>query len=175
MSTVGLIIGHTPDEPGAANRGQQISEWHYNSTLVRMVNRRLDDTVIILRGRPNDWDGLPRKVNETGVDFAVSFHLNAYKGDAKGSETLYWHSSSQSRHLAEGLQEAFVSALGTSDRGVKPREEGDRGWTLLKHTTMPIVICEPFFIDDGLAHHQPKTADLADAYTRAIIAYRGNA
>lgn len=172
MADVGLIIGHTPDEPGATNPEQQISEWHYNATLARMVASQLDNAQIIMRDRPNDWRGLPSKVNAASADFAVSMHLNAYKGDAKGSEVLYWHTSRQGKALADLLQPTFTGMLGTKDRGTRPREKYDRGWRLLRETDMPIVIAEPFFVDDQLTEMQPKTAELAAAYVSAIDEYR---
>jgi len=170
--TIGLIVGHTPDEPGAGNTEQQINEWHYNATLAKMVAGSVQNACIIYRDRPNDWRGLPEKVNRTGVDFAVSMHLNAYKGSAKGSETLYWHASGASHTLARRLQQSFVGALGTKSRGAVPRKKGERGWRLLRYTEMPICICEPFFIDDQLKAYQPKTAELAEAYAKAITDYR---
>jgi len=173
MDTVGLIVGHTPDEPGATNREQQISEWHFNRTLAAMVDAQLQDSKIILRDRPNDWGGLPGKVNQAGVDFAVSMHLNAYKGDAKGSESLHWYNSNASQRLGQALLDNFVNLLGTQDRGRKEVRNGDRGWRLLKQTTMPIAIAEPFFIDDQLSTMQPHTAKLAAAYLNAIDEYRG--
>jgi len=173
MDTVGLIVGHTPDEVGAVNAEQQIGEWHFNRTLAAMIDNQLQDSQIILRDRPNDWHGLPSKVNQSGVDFGVSLHLNAYKGDAKGSEVLHWHNSTASQRLAQALQDNFVNLLGSEDRGRKEVRNGDRGWKLLKQTTMPICIAEPFFIDDQLSTMQPHTAKLAAAYLNAIDEYRG--
>jgi N-acetylmuramoyl-L-alanine amidase len=164
--TVGLLIGHTPDEKGATHPGTQIQEWDFNFPLVQRVHRALDDSKIILRGRPNDWGGLPSRVNESGVDVCVSFHLNAYKGDAKGSEVLCWPDD-RSVELANALQTQIVLALGTRDRGVKTRTEG-RGSHLLEHTEMDLAIVEPFFIDDQLQSLAGRMEDLAKAYIRAI-------
>jgi len=167
---VGLLIGHTPDEKGATHPGTQIQEWDFNFPLAQMVHRELDDSKIIRRGRPNDWKGLPSRVNATGVDVCVSFHLNAYKGSAKGSEVLCWPDD-RSVDLANALQTHIVDALGTRDRGVKTRTDG-RGSHLLEHTEMDTAIVEPFFIDDQLEAFAGQLDALAGAYIRAIREFR---
>jgi len=168
----GILIGHTPDETGAGNRPQQINEWHFNATLARAVAHRVASPVVIItRDRPNDWHGLPAKVNEAGPDFVVSMHANAYKGAAKGSETLYWPTSEEGKFFAESLVQNFVEVLKGPNRGARARREG-RGSRLLKETAMPTVIAEPFFIDDELTKAQKHFCGLAEAYASAISEYR---
>lgn len=72
-----------------------------------------------------------------------------------------------------------MKCLRLQDRGLKPcntahkGKAGDRGGYLLKHTIMPTVIAEPFFIDcdKSLALAQSKIGQLAQAYERAVIRY----
>ncbi len=51
------------------------------------------------------------------------------------------------------------------NRGCKPiYSNTERGSHLLRHTTAPCIICEPFFIDDD----QVKSEDVVNAYIEGI-------
>jgi len=50
--------------------------------------------------------------------------------------------------MAEILNENLVDALGLNNRGIKPKSAEDRGGYLLKSTSAPCIIAEPFFIDN---------------------------
>ena len=169
-----IIIGHTPASPGATSRRGYVTEWNYNSFLAPLIeDRAASDCIIVERGLPNDYDGLPAKVNATGADFAIELHANAFNGEASGTEMLYWHSSTKGKQLAEILQTEILRALGLRHRGIKPCRRADRGGYLLQKTRMPCVIAEPFFIDhDGdLEAATRGMCRLAEAYASAIDHY----
>jgi len=168
MPKVALIIGHTPSSPGACNNESGLCEYRFNAPLAADVQSLLGvDSVIVER---NTYERLPADVNATGADIAVSMHANAGPGPASGSEVLHWHSSTDGATLAACLQSQFLEALDLSDRGTKPRRFGDRGGHLLGRTSMPCVICEPFFIDNDtdLQRAIDRKQSLARAYATGI-------
>ncbi len=178
MKTIALIIGHSAKSGGAANRAHGINEFQFNGPLAHCVAEKLMlygfDPIIICRDC--SYSKLPKKVNQTGADLAVSFHCNAFNDKSNGSETLYYKNSSKGILLASAIQKEVVQCLGLKDRGLKPcvasykGKAGDRGGLLLQKTSMPCVIVEPFFIDSdsSLELAQERFDDLATAYALGI-------
>lgn len=171
---VALIVGHSQSSQGASN-ANGMTEWAFNHVLASLVANHLTASgkvkpVLIHR---DTYSELPEKVNETGADIAVSFHANAFNTEATGSEVLYYHRSIKGRKLADIMQFAATDALGLTDRGIKPKNESDRGGHLLRHTSMPCVIVEPFFIDNSadLKIAMEKQCELAKNYAHAIEGY----
>lgn len=174
MKTVALIIGHSQESQGAAN-ANGMTEWKYNTELVAAIADQLRKCgsvkpIIVER---DTYADLPDKVNATGADIAVSFHANAFNTEVSGSEVLYYHRSIAGKQLAQDIQQAAIVTLGLTDRGIKPKDESDRGGHMLRHTTMPCVIVEPFFIDNDsdLTIGFRKQNALAVRYARAIEGY----
>ena len=112
-----------------------------------------------------------RDINDTEADFAINLHCNAFNREASGTEVLYYHKSKTGEKIAKILQSSSVDALGINDRGIKPETAEDRGGFLLRYTSMPCLIAEPFFIDnyDDLAIAGSKRDDLVQAYADAIV------
>lgn len=175
---IAIIVGHTPSSPGAVNARSGISEWDFNDPLAREIAHLINTTcngheaVLVYRDLPNDYNGLPSKVNRQQPDAIISLHANGHSTQAAtGTEMLYWHSSQKGKELAGLLQQEVLSALGLRDRGLKPiHDEKERGGKLLFRTRAPCVICEPFFIttDDDLETAQAGRDALIDAYVTAI-------
>ena len=170
-----LIVGHTPKAGGAVSVGG-VSEFDFNDALARDIARRVTgaEVRLVYRGLPNDYAGLPAKVNATRADFAVSLHFNsAADARASGTEVLFAQVSSRSRVLAAMVHSHLLHALKLPDRGIKARAKQDRGSTLLYKTAMPCVIAEPFFgssfTDWGRAISMRE--ELVQAYVRAIEDY----
>jgi N-acetylmuramoyl-L-alanine amidase len=113
----------------------------------------------------NHWDALPTQINALRPDLCISFHINSFdRADATGSQVNFFHSSTKGRKLAQLAMDAN-STLGLPKRvdgtGLLPQSSG-RGVKLLKETTCPTIINEPFFLSNP--------ADLA-AYQRHYKAY----
>lgn len=174
---VGIIVGHKPSRPGATNQRYRMSEYTFNSALaeaiVSILKRSPWIKPFVIFRQPDSYSKLPAKVNATGVEFAISLHANAYDKSATGTEVLYYEGSPKGKELARILQSSLLLALGLANRGIKPRDEEDRGGTLLRYTSMPCVIAEPFFIDnDGdLIRARDRWTELATAYADAIEQY----
>ena len=171
-----LVIGHKHASPGAVNAATGLSEFDFNDRLsieVQDIVRRdfagIPDVIRIYR---RTYAALPRDVNESQSDFAVSMHCNAFAGvdDAKpsGTETLYYHRSTDGLQLAGKMQVSIVRALGLRDRGVRKKHAEDRGGCFLAYTRMPSVICEPFFIDNDDDLKIARESDLALGYARGL-------
>jgi N-acetylmuramoyl-L-alanine amidase len=168
-----LLVGHTAESPGARNPSTGLTEFMFNDRLADDIHRALHphvQTVIFHRMRLRD---LPLALNAVCPRFIVSLHCNAFNTRVSGTETLYWHKSSQGLLLAGRLQNAIVSVLDLPNRGVKPKTSEDRGGYLLRYTEAPCVIAEPFFIDntEDLYRAQGRYSSLVAAYAGAIEEY----
>jgi len=139
-----VSVGHSPSAQGACNLRDGISEYQYNSMLVVLVREELEklgiDVVVVSRTTLNE---LPNLVNQTKADIAVELHCNAFDENTSGSEVLHFTTSSEGALLATFINEEVCDVLGLRNRGIKPSDRE----LLLKKTTMPCVIVEPFFID----------------------------
>jgi len=171
MKKCALVIGHKKTSPGASNKSSGVTEFVLNDKLAQDIELELSG-VEIQRVYRRTYDSLPGDINELNPDFIVSLHCNAFDGTASGTEVLYYHRSMKGKLMAEILNEQLVKALGLKDRGIKPKSAEDRGGYLLKNTTAPCVIAEPFFIDNNkdLKTAVDKRDLLISAYARGIAA-----
>lgn len=178
MKKLAIIIGHTQHSPGACHESG-LCEFGFNQPLAHQLADKLlgkVETTIVYRGRPNDYRGLPAKVNRTGADYAISLHCNSFNAQSNGTEMLYWHTSSEGKRLASSLQRHVLSALGLRDRGLKPITPQDkRGRHLLQKTNMPCVICEPGFFSNerDFAVLMANQSALVQAYADAVLEVLG--
>ncbi|OOQ94234.1 N-acetylmuramoyl-L-alanine amidase [Bacillus cereus] len=109
-------------------------------------------------------------------DIFVSIHGNGTDSkQGQGTETFYYESAttrgtnpnvSESRLLAEKIQERLVDALGTKDRGVK---KGDL--YVIRENTMPAVLAELAFVDNKSDADKIATPEQRQSAAEAI--YQG--
>lgn len=175
---VAIIVGHEPTKPGAVNQAARMSEFTLNSALAGqlvdlLAKRSAWIKPEIVYRAPEGYSKLPGKVNAGNFHFAISLHCNAYNQKATGTEVLYYGTSAKSKELARTLQANLMLALGLADRGIKARETEDRGGYLLRYTSMPCVIAEPFFIDNDsdLKRASDRWPELVGAYADTIEQY----
>lgn len=144
---VALSIGHSESDCGAVNQTFGITEYQYNNELAYLVSKQLSklghEVVLVRRKTLNE---LPKQINATGADICVELHCNAYNKLVSGTEVLHYEESTEGAKLAAELQEAICDTLGLRDRGTKPSGRE----LILKKTSMPCVITEPFFIDNDV-------------------------
>ncbi len=169
-----LIIGHKASRPGACNSKHQMCEYQFNDSLAVEIydQMKVDHPhihLVIIHRR--SYKTLPDDINAVNPIFAISMHCNAVNTKLNFTETLYYHRSSRGKILAAILQQNMVEALGFRDRGIRPKTVEDRGGTLLKHTNMPVVIAEPFCIDNDVAFEtvMVKYDDLRNAYIDTLV------
>jgi len=168
-----VVVGHRKSARGATSGDARVTEFDFNSTVADEIKRRVKKARVEIVFRENSTSGyrkLPAKINKLRPHFVVSLHCNAFNSSASGTETLYYHSSDKGKKLAGVVQRHLLSALELSDRRIKPKQQSDRGGSLLKFTQAPCVICEPFFIDNDadLSVAKRRQIGLAKAYAAAI-------
>lgn len=146
-----IDIGHSKNSPGAVNKKHNTSEFLFNEALAKdvLADSHALDVKVELFYR-STYDALPREINARNPDVVLSLHCNAFDTKARGCETLYYHSSSKSKGIAQICQNNLVKALQAVDRGIKPKHADDRGGYQLRYVKAPIVIMEPFFIDNDM-------------------------
>uniref|UniRef100_A0A6H1ZIV1 Putative N-acetylmuramoyl-L-alanine amidase n=1 Tax=viral metagenome TaxID=1070528 RepID=A0A6H1ZIV1_9ZZZZ len=141
-----LIIGHKESSQGAVSPSG-ITEFAYNQELAKLIKKYVERAEVVIVYR-RTYEQLPDDVNQIKPDFAISLHCNAFNKKASGSETLFYNGSSKGKALAQKLQTAIVKVLGLPDRGIKAKTSEDRGGYLLRYVKAPVVLIEPFFIDN---------------------------
>ena len=119
---------------------------------------------------------VPKVANKSGADLFMSIHMNGFNNEtACGTETWYAKSSLNGKRLAElvnsKLTEAFES-YSLKNRGAKADE---RGFLVLKATSMPAVLTEIGFISNKKEAEFIKNHidAIADRLLRAILLYFG--
>lgn len=165
-------IGHGYGDPGAVNKELGVTENGFNRELAELIQKQLPVSVIVIEQDTSGLNGLVKRINEVNPAFVVSLHSNAAENNtATGTETLYWHTSANSKRLAEIMQAGLVKALGLPNRGIKPRDN----LAILRGTKCPAVIVEPFFISNNEDYKKAKfaMADMAKAIVSGIAMYAG--
>ena len=181
LITVGLVVGHDLVNQGAGNN-VGMTEWLYNSHLVSLISEKMMERTslqpIVIFRDVGDYGGLPDKINRTGVNIAIEFHCNSYaekpgQPEVDGCATLHLARSKQGAVLASLVQDAMLDVMGNNNRGAKGLRDGDLGYPVVRYTSMPCIITEPFFIDNVEAAQTglEKANDLADAILDAIKEY----
>lgn len=150
-----VSIGHSFKEQGATTRDGKTSEYIFNTALAQLIKDQLvkDGYEVVITNRLTDGGGTGmtadvRAINASASDLCVELHCNAFNTKAQGCETLYWYRSKKAKQLAQCIQNEMVNALGNNDRGEKGINSSGRGAKVLRETEMPMVITEPFFIDN---------------------------
>jgi N-acetylmuramoyl-L-alanine amidase/N-acetyl-anhydromuramyl-L-alanine amidase AmpD len=173
-----IDIGHQPSAAGAEGQldGKTVTEFEFNSDLAKRIHPLVKDAEIVVISRDDTADGyekLPALTNSYDPAFVISLHANANGPTATGSEVIYFHTSERGKKLAGLLQKEFLTALELRSRGLKGRAGNERGGSQLINTRAPIVIGEPFFINNeaDLRTATRKKDALAAAYAAAIDAY----
>ena len=181
--TLGIIVGHERNAPGAIMVTTKQAEYFWNDDLAKRLkaiadHQRSMKVVIVYRdgvGR----EGAAKQVLAQKCDVAMELHFNSFSNPAvKGTEVL---SSTYTRDMefAAHIQKALVACLGRkkadkSDRGVKVLKKGDRASTNV-YLMPEIPNCLPEFFfgsspeDCHLANE--KKQDIAKALHDAVLTW----
>ncbi|MGB1247812.1 MAG: N-acetylmuramoyl-L-alanine amidase [Chitinophagales bacterium] len=168
-----LVVGHRPNAPGACSAKFNICEFPFNKEIAEQVQAKVKNARVQLVYRdnhPKGYSTLPAKINALSPNFIVSLHCNAASPDAKGTEMLYYHTSTKSHKMAKIMQRKVLDAFNFSNRYTKARSGDDRGVHLLKNTAAPCIITEPFFFSNDTETEivLNNKSKLVDAYTNGI-------
>ena len=82
------------------------------------------------------------KVNGKKYDLVIESHLNAFNGSAKGTEVLYYPTSTKSKEYAQRVNDKLDDIF--TDRGIKSRSD----LYILRDTDCPAILIEYFFCDN---------------------------
>ncbi|WP_051302392.1 N-acetylmuramoyl-L-alanine amidase [Salibacterium aidingense] len=173
--TIVVDAGHGDHDNGASGNG--LIEKDINLDVALEVEERLEeaDVDVVMTRSDDTFLGLNERVEvaeSADADAFISIHSNAYKASAHGAETYYNNNykGSESRALAESIQEELVNQTGMSDRRVS-----DAGFVVIKNTTMPSSLIELGFVtnpDDAQRMKQESYPDeAADAIFDGIDNY----
>lgn len=175
-----LNPGHAPGgnpDPGAVNQYNGLRECDVAANVCWLLEQYLNAAGVQVSNIVQD-DSLQFIVdaaNGSGADLFVSVHCNAAAStQANGTETWYYHASAKGKQLAECIQNQIVTALGTTDRGVKGAQPGVNGLYVLTNTDAVAVLVELAFIsntDDCLLLQQNQD-DFARAIARGITDFQ---
>lgn len=184
---VGLCIGHSRQVNGRTEGGAEsitgTQEHAYNSALAIDIKRELSDlgvqSFIVSKYQGNGYTAAQRwlasELKSRGATIALELHFNSSDNDdATGHEWLYWKTSAKGENLAACLNIAhFEMFPELKMRGIKALGNSDRGAEFLKLTSMPAVICEPFFGSNlsDWNHADSAQALIAQAIAVGITAY----
>lgn len=171
MKRIALVPGHGPSIDRGAVNSDGTTELDWNRDLAnRIVNAIAGRVPVVVIHRQTEKLSPIPQINASGASLAVELHLNAFNGQATGTEMIHWPTSGKGIRLAQALQTAAVGVLKLKDRGIKPPQLG-RGAAFLRKTTMPAVIVESFFIDNDndLAVGNAKKDELARAYADVLV------
>jgi N-acetylmuramoyl-L-alanine amidase len=150
--TFGIIVGHDNISQGA--KFGNLTEYIYNNKLAEYISCCLSEknhTGIILTKDGIENKELVELMGYQNPVCAIELHCNAFNEKVQGTETLYTNNNQKSKILADIVQVSIVRALerfGKFDRGVKLIRQGGRGYKNLINYKCPIVLTEPFFIDN---------------------------
>lgn len=129
-----------------------LTEWDFNLQVMAVVAELAFESpyVELVPVFRRTWGTLPADVDAWSPAFSVSLHLNAsesHKGH--GAEALHYRGSKRSAALGRTmLDEVLGEFPELRDRGLLPVDSEGRGARLLRKTAGPIVILEPFFLDN---------------------------
>lgn len=151
-----IVVGHTNLSKGASGAdaiGEREYPWNTDladKMMVHCQNIGVEAKVFYRDGV--GISGAYANVLEYGAACAVELHFNSFNGSVAGTETLYDNdTNANSKQWAQDLQDAMVELYGRTgnqDRGLKERDEGDRGYKSVSAIDLPTALIEPFFGDN---------------------------
>jgi len=181
-----LDVGHSESQPGAYNLPEAISEFTFNNFVATttydiwarknyVYNIQGKDLIIPLKDmfdldviyRASSLTNLVKDINKINPKACISLHCNAFNKTASGTEALYAQGSTRGKELANILQLLNVNTFKLPDRGTKPISHDDRGGYQVFEVKSPVVISEPFFIDNNSDLN--KAVDKVTEYSENLI------
>lgn len=148
-----IFVGHSILKSGACtSAGGYVQEYAYCKKLAPVVSEFLlkggankaDVVICPERKFIKDYEEKTYKLpiaNSGKYDLVVELHLNAYNGNARGTEVCYYPNSAKSKEVAQRINDKLDDIF--TDRGIKPR-----GNLYILNSTKPVaVLVEAFFCD----------------------------
>ena len=146
--------------------------WNVTTVIPGCIREILENAGIEVAVLQSDsLSEITETANNSGCDYFVSIHCNAFNTIAKGSEVEVYGFNTYGAQLGQSIQDAMVSKLGTVDRGIKERPN----LYVLKHTDMPACLVELAFIDNQDDEYLlvNRLGDFAAAVAEGILNFIG--
>ncbi|MGI6550427.1 MAG: N-acetylmuramoyl-L-alanine amidase family protein [Syntrophomonadales bacterium] len=124
-----------------------------------LMTREVDETVTL--------EERAEKVNKSGADLCISFHLNAHDdASIHGIETWFNpDTNSRSSALAEYIQQSIVESTKGKDRGTY----SDTTLVMIREVLIPSCLVEVGFLSNDEEREKMTTEDYREKITRGII------
>ena len=163
-----LDIGHGGTDAGAIGTVKE-KELNYKQAMaikaklekqgdIKVYMTREDDTTLTLAYRTE-------LANEIDTDIFVSVHNNSVSNpNTSGTEVLYFPSSTDTRsmEMARITQKHLIAAVGTVNRGIKPRPD----LYVLRTSNMPAILLEGGFVTNQAEATKLNSQEFVDKYAQ---------
>lgn len=182
MKKIAIVVGHNSKYQGAqAIAPIDRSEFDFNSELAQLMIAESPNYSVEVRLFFRKFQGSYTKeiqkvyaeVDLWGADYSIELHFNSAVFTAAGSE-VFSSGSRKSLQFAALAQKELVflfQRTGKTNRGVKVRRKGSRGYLSLVSGKAPAILVEPFFGSnrgDTKLMHSLGLQKLAEAYLTAM-------
>lgn len=154
----GAVFGNRKEKDDVIKLGKDVKRKLESYSIVVDETRKADEYVT-LQKRCNI-------ANAKNYDYFISFHRNAFNGEAQGVETyIYTSKNSQANKLA-GLINDSIASIGFKNRGVKTAN-----FKVLRDTKAKAILIEVGFIDNINDNQifDKKYNELVNVIVKAIL------
>ncbi len=103
------------------------------------------------------------KINGKKYDLVIESHLNAFNGSAKGTEVLYYPTSTKSKEYAQRVNDKLDDIF--TDRGIKSRSD----LYILRDTDCPAILIEYFFCDNKEDYSKADTDEEMQLIANKVV------
>ena len=156
-----LDPGHGGHDRGASGFG--LHEKDVVLSIANYTKLELESkysNVMVMMSRSTDkYVGLEdraKMANRWGADYFISFHNNAFNGEASGFESFVHPTASGSTiEFQRTVHNSIVNKFGFLDRGKK-----EANFSVLRHTKMPALLIEYLFIDNSQDNSRLKQENI---------------
>lgn len=141
------------------NQAKAIKEYVEANSNIKIYMTREEDVYPGLRDRTN-------LANQIEADMFISVHNNSFTAESKGTEVLYYPSTTdpRSKTMAEIALRHIVNECGTYNRGVKARPD----LVVLNTSKMPAILLEGAFISNPTEAALLDSATFTQSYGKAV-------
>lgn len=171
-----IVIGHSIKKQGARNKELNINEFFLNDELGQALAKECEKNEVphIIHYRKNGYSKLPAEINKLNPSHTICIHHNSSSNKkVQGTETLFYKHTKVSNTFARYVNDEMALALGYRNRGTKGRTQGQNGGHVLRNTSMPCILLEPYFMSENDAVKNRDSELLAKAILKGYLKYIG--
>lgn len=163
-------IGHGGSDAGAVGNGLTEKEINFNQGMALFALLEADPNIKVYMTRETDvyptLQFRSQLANDINADIFVSLHNNSASSNVRGTETLYFPSTTDQtgKTIAGLVQKNIIKYCGTVDRGIKPRSD----LYVLKTTNMPAILIETGFISNASEAHLINSPSFINKWAQGV-------